>query len=173
MRDIKIYKESNEYKKIACISIGIIILFSWLIYKEFRFMTVDYRDSDLLFNMVSIFVDGIIITLLFIFLIKLANKILSNDPFLVFDDEEILSKGLIGKTSLRWEDVETYKENKFLGKPSIVLVIKDERKDDISIFLGLVYKLNKLITKGEWMLTKSFLGDEYEEVVELIKEKVR
>ncbi|MGL5576407.1 MAG: hypothetical protein ACRDCW_12765 [Sarcina sp.] len=173
MYDIRIYKEPNEYKKIVLLSVGIIVLFSWLIYKEFRFMTVDYRDSNLLDNMVSIFVDGIVITLLFIFLIKLSNKILNNDPFLIFDDDQILSKGLIGKASFRWEDIKEYKENKFLGKPNIVLVIKDERRDDISILLRLVYKLNKLMTNGEWMFTKSFLGDEYEKVVELIKEKVR
>ncbi|MGL5066492.1 MAG: hypothetical protein ACRC6T_01510 [Sarcina sp.] len=102
MTDIKIYREADEFKKIGFILIGIIVLFSWFIYKEFRFMTVDYRRSDLMVNMAITFIAGVAIMVLFIFLIKLANKILNNDPFLVFEDDEIISKRLAGNTIVKW-----------------------------------------------------------------------
>lgn len=174
MYDIRIYKEADEYKKIVVISIGIIVLFSWFIYEEFRFMTIDYRDSDLFVNMGSIFVAGIIITFLFIFLIKLANKILSNDPFLVFEDDEIVSKGLVGNSSIKWENIKSYNEVIFMGMPSIVLELKEkcEYKDNISYIRTLVFKYNKYRVGGEIIFTASFLDDKYLDVVSLIKEKV-
>ena len=175
MCDIKIYREADEFKKIGLIAVGIIVLFSWFIYKEFRFMTVDYRRSDLLANMAITFIAGVIIMFLFIFLIKLANKILNNDPFLVFEDDEIVSKGLAGNTIVKWDYIKSYKIKKFMGISSIILELEDdcEYKNRLSIMRTVLYKYNKFRTGGEFMFTESFLGDQYQSVLELVKEKVR
>ncbi|MGL4760015.1 MAG: hypothetical protein ACRCWG_00935 [Sarcina sp.] len=175
MTDIKIYREADEFKKIGFILIGIIVLFSWFIYKEFRFMTVDYRRSDLMVNMAITFIAGVAIMVLFIFLIKLANKILNNDPFLVFEDDEIISKRLAGNTIVKWEYIKSYKVKKFMGDESIILVLKEdcEYKKSLSIMRSLMYAYHKVQTGGEFILTKSFLGNQYDLVLELVKEKVR
>ncbi|WP_297518021.1 STM3941 family protein [uncultured Clostridium sp.] len=175
MADIRVYKEADEFKKMCMISVGIIVLFSWFIYKEFRFITVDYRSADLLVNMAIIFIAGITIMFLFIFLIKLTNKILNNDPFLVFEDDEILSKGLAGNTIVKWNCIKSYKEKKFRGTLSIVLELKDDcdYKRNLSIMRSLLYKYNQKRTGGEFMFTKTFLGDQYNEILNLVEEKVK
>ena len=175
MEDIRIYKEFRELRQVAYFFMIIIIVCVYFIYKEYMFLTKDYITSGLIVNMASMLIEGIIIVVLGKFSISLVNKILLKEPFIIFEKNDIISNGLIGKFEIEWDEIESYTETYFRGMPTIVLKFKKDskHKQESSILRQLVYYYNIKRMGGELAFMLPLLDGKYDDVLKYINDKVR
>ena len=170
-----IYKELRELKQVAYFFIIIILVYVYFIYKEYVFLTQDYVTNGLLLNMVSMLIEGIIIVVLGKFLISLINKILLKEPFIIFEKDDFVSNGLIGRFEIEWNEIDSYTETYFRGMPTIVMKLKQDSQhmQNSSIIKKLVYRYNVKRCGGEFAFMLPFLDGKYNDVLRYIDDKVR
>ncbi|MGL4741123.1 MAG: hypothetical protein ACRC41_09990 [Sarcina sp.] len=175
MQSIKIYDTKRRGINLALAITAGIILFSFFIYREIVFIKFADKTMDLIVNICTVLIQGVLILFCAFVASRLINKIDKKQPYIVLNAIEIIVSGTFRDCIISLDDVIAYKEIVIDDMSTIALKLKPNSETDItsSFIKRKGFKCNLSKYGGEIVFEHSFQEYEYYEVLEFMESRIK
>ncbi|MGL5633985.1 MAG: hypothetical protein ACRDDL_02845 [Sarcina sp.] len=175
MESIKIYDTKRRAKNLILSIIVGIILFSFFIYREIIFIKVTDKNINLIVNVSTVLIQGVLILFFAFISSRLINKIDKKQPYILLNTIEIIVSGIFKDSIISLDDISAYKEIVIDDIKTIVLKLNpnSEFSSKCSFIKKRGFKCNLSRYGGEIIFEYNFGSEEYYEVLEFMDKKIK
>ncbi|MGL4742119.1 MAG: STM3941 family protein [Sarcina sp.] len=169
--DIVIYQAKWNSLKSILGTLVIAIILAITVFKTFSIVD-KINGFELILLWIETFFLVVFTILVIYFIIKSLRK---NRPILKFGQDSFITRGSFTSATIKYKDIAYYKEQKEKNATYLLIKLKDKStaKTNLPITRRLAYSYNLEARKYEISLSGLDLGDHYDEVLKIIKQKAR
>lgn len=166
---MKIYQPRDVLLKMLFSLIGVIVVLLWIIYYEFD---ISNSINTILIYPITI-LEGMIILFGLFAILRLSKKIILKEPFLILNEDNIISQGIVPKSIIDIDDLQWYKNVPMLYQEFIIIKLRANSKsyDRIPFTTKKLFEYNSKKYGGEIGLSSNFLRESYSDVIIFLDEK--